>query len=595
MRAGSSENSLPRWETGSPYPGLDSPEFNRDKDILRRLIGRVRRTIGLFASGRERDPGKFLLSYIRAFNEAADLHENLFSYAYMMYTVETGNAAASRELGALETIGIPLRRAEVEFRNLLAGIPAAEVPRREKALRPYGNFIREQLFLQKRQMPPDMEELAADLSRSGADAWERLQQAVSAGVTMEWKKGQRKTLVELRSLASHPDRRIREKAYRLELEGWERAAVPVAFALNGVKGFSISLNGRRGWRSTLEKSVRQARMSPAAFEALIDVMTESLPVFRRYYRAKARLLGLPKLAFFDLFAPAGKASRRWTYPGAADFIAEKFYRFSPELGDFALRALRGGWIDAEPRKGKIGGAYCISLPLARESRIFCNFDGSFSSVTTLAHELGHAYHHEVLKDAGAIHRSYPMTLAETASIFSETIVMEEALGSASPEERLFLVENFLQDSGQVVVDILSRYLFEKEIFSRRERGDVSPEELGAAMLDAQEKTYGPILDEKFRHPYMWAVMGHYYRNDLAFYNFPYAFGLLFALGLASRCEKEGPAFAAAYRRILASAGSLSADDTARLAGFDIGKREFWRMGIDRIARKVEIFEGLVNA
>ena len=593
MPDGSSSPSLPRWNLEVPYPGLESPGFRREKDLLRRL---VRRAAG--AATRAAAPGeegRLLLSHIEAYNRAAALHEKLSAYAYMHFSTDTGSAAAARELEALDTLALPLRRAETEFRVLLGEMktPVAALLRTHAALRPYGSFLREQRYLSKRQMTPDLEELAADLALSGADAWERLQQAVSAGVSMEWSKKERKTLVELRSLASHRDRTIREKAYRLELAGWEGVTVPLGFALNGVKGFSISLNRRRGWRDTLEKTVRQSRMSPASFRCLLEAMNEALPVFRRYYRAKAWALGLPKLAFFDLFAPLGKEKRRWTFPRAVDYIAGKFSLFSPDLGDFARRAAVERWIDAEPRKGKIGGAYCIGL--GGESRIFCNFDGTFSSVSTLAHELGHAYHHEVLKDAAPLLRSYPMTLAETASIFSETIVMDGALETAPPEERLYLVEQHLQDSGQVVVDILSRFNFEKELFARRERGSLSPEDLSLAMRRAQRETYGPVLDEEYQHPYMWAVKGHYYRQDLAFYNFPYAFGLLFALGLAARYRTEGPGFAAVYRKILAAAGSHSAVETARLAGFDLETPGFWRAGVEKIAGYVDIFEGMVKS
>jgi pepF/M3 family oligoendopeptidase len=401
-------------------------------------------------------------------------------------------------------------------------------------------------------------------------------------------------LVELRALAFDKDRSIREKAFKLELEGWKSVETPLSFAINGVKGFSIGLNYRRNFKNTLERSILQGRITPKTLDALIGVMTDALPVFRKYLKTKARALGLPRLAFYDLFAPLGKGLKPWPYPDAAAFIVEMFIRFSPDLGAFAARALEQGWIDAEPRAGKIGGAYCIDIPKTRECRIFCNYDRSISSVTTLAHELGHAYHHEVLKDESAIHRSYPMTLAETASIFAETVVFEGALQTAAAESRLTLVENYLQDATQVIVDILSRFLFERDLFDRRENGDLSPEELSELMLKAQETAYGDALDEKALHPYMWAVKGHYYRQDLGFYNFPYAFGLLFGLGLYARYRKEGPGFAETYKKILKSTGKGTAVDVARKAGFDIEGPGFWQAGIETIAEYEKQFEGLVR-
>jgi pepF/M3 family oligoendopeptidase len=320
-------------------------------------------------------------------------------------------------------------------------------------------------------------------------------------------------------------------------------------------------------------------------------MTDSLPLFRRYYKAKARLLGLPRLAFFDIFAPLeNQRVKKWSFPQAAAFIQEKFSAFAEEYGDFAARAFRKGWIDADIREGKTGGAYCTSIPSRGESRILANFDGTFSSVTTLAHELGHAYHFDVLKEAAAVNRDYPMTLAETASIFSETLIMEEALKTASPAERLPLLENFLQDTGQVIVDILSRFLFEKALIEKRRRGDVPADELCGMMIQAQKDTYGGALEEEFLHPYMWAAKGHYYRQDLGFYNFPYAFGQLFGLGLYARYEKDGKTFFREYRKILEATGTNSAEAVAGAAGFAIEKKDFWQTGIDRIARYIYQFE-----
>jgi pepF/M3 family oligoendopeptidase len=590
MNAGSSKKPLPRWNISTIYDSLEDPAFIRDKNRLKSEIRLIEKLVDDFSiSKKNQDPAVFLKDFIARYNRAADLYESLSAYAYMMYTTDTKDAVAGREISTIETIGIPLRKAEPKFRNLLGTLRISPADYRE-----YSFFLREQIKLRKRQMAPELEELAADLSRSGGDAWERLQQAVSAGLSLPWDGGKRKTLVELRALAFDKDRKVRERAYKLELEGWKSVETPLSFAINGVKGFSISLNYRRNYKNTLERSVLQGRITQKTLDTLIGVMTEALPMFRAYLKTKARTLGLKKLAFYDLFAPLGKGLKPWPYKEAAIFIVEMFARFSPELGGFAKRALEAGWIDAEPRPGKIGGAYCIDIPKTRECRIFCNYDNSISSVTTLAHELGHAYHYEVLKNESAIHRSYPMTLAETASIFAETVVFEGALQTAPPEGRLTLIENYLQDATQVIVDILSRFIFEKDLFDRREEGDLSPEELGEMMVKAQKETYGNALDEKSLHPYMWAVKGHYYRQDLGFYNFPYAFGLLFGLGLYARYKKEGPGFAESYKKILLSTGKGTAVEVARKAGCDIEDPDFWRAGIDTIAGYVKQFEGLVR-
>jgi pepF/M3 family oligoendopeptidase len=442
-------------------------------------------------------------------------------------------------------------------------------------------------------MSVEEEDLAADLARSGADAWGRLQEALSANLKTEWEEGVEKTVVQLRSLAFDPSRSIREKAFRSELALWESARVPLAFALNGVKGHSISVDGRRGYQSTLEKSWEQNRITGTALQTMIDVMTESLPLFRRYLGAKARALGLPRLAFFDLFAPISGEGRSWTFAEGREFIAEQFGDFSAGLEEFAELAFSGQWIDAEPREGKVGGAYCMGVPDRKESRVLCNFDGSFSSITTLAHELGHAYHHHILRDASNIHRDYPMTLAETASIFAENLLVEGAIKKLQKQEQAGVLEAFLADSTQVVVDILSRYLFENQLFQRRTQGDLSPDDLCALMLDAQKKTYGDALDPDHLHPYMWAVKGHYYSQGYAFYNYPYAFGLLFGLGLLRLYREEGRDFVSRYDQILINTGRLDAGALTREAGFDIEDRSFWDGSIEMIRERVIQFEDAV--
>ena len=461
----------------------------------------------------------------------------------------------------------------------------------EPELERYRHFIDEQLYFQQHQMSAAEESVAADLMRSGANAWSRLFQAVSSTADVEWDRssGERKTVTELRGLAFSPDREVRQRAWERELAAVEKVELPLAYAINGVKGATLSLNRRRGHGSTLEKSIRQARISPATLEALTEVMEESLPIFRRYLDGKAELIGVERLGFYDLFAPVGKQRASWSFEETRQFILRHFRSFSSELAEFAEQVFKDGRIDARPRQGKVDGGYCISLPLTGEARILTNFSGNFGDVKTLAHELGHAYHHHVLKDAPHIHRQYPMTLAETASIFAESVVFDGALAEAGEEEKLPLVEKFLQNATQVIVDILSRYKFEYAVLERRAEGELSPAELKRLMLRAQKETYGEALDPETLHPYMWAVKPHYYRPELSFYNFPYAFGQLFGLGLYTRYLQEGESFKDVYRQLLQRTGRASAVEVTREAGFDIESPDFWRQGIEVIRERVEEF------
>jgi pepF/M3 family oligoendopeptidase len=587
------DETLPQWSLTAIYPSFDSPGYREDtaslKEKLRLLMDRLEQPLTAGVSAPE------VLALIRSYDEAGDMAENLKAYAEALYTVDTRNGQALAEINALEQAALPLGKAAVLFRNRLAEQKDRILALLDSGLQPYRYFITRLLEGAAYQMDPELEDLALDLSRSGGGAWGRLQEAISSTASGVWdpSTGERKTINTLRGLAHSADRALRERAYRAELTAWKEQEIPLAAALNGVKGSSLTVDKRRGWNSLLQKSAFQSRLNEKTLKTLISALESSLPLFRRYLKTKASLLGIETCAFYDLFAPVnppGTTERRWTWEEAAEFVAQGFKTFDREMGAFARRAFTGSWIDPQSRERKVGGAYCTGFPLAGESRILCNFEGSFDSVTTLAHELGHAWHHEVLRGLPRSLAVYPMTLAETASIFAETIVFEGALEKAGPQEVPGLLEGALKDNCQVIVDILSRFYFEQTLFERRDRRELPPEELCSLMIEAQQKTYGEGLDAELLHPYMWAVKSHYYSPSLAFYNYPYAFGLLFSLGLYARAREEGPAFAGVYRDLLRLTGRASVEDVARSAGFSLETETFWRQGLDVIEKRVESFE-----
>ncbi|MCX7027592.1 MAG: M3 family oligoendopeptidase [Spirochaetes bacterium] len=588
----------PTWDLDAIYPGFNSESYKNAKIEATALAAEVLDFLKSTTSLKSgEDCRAWLVKTLALLDRLGSRMETLSAYTYARFSTATGDQATITELNAVEELALPAKKAEVLFRNALAARRDSLGPllASDPELAPFAFYLSEELLFQSRQMTPDLEDLAEDLGRSGADAWSRLQDAVSSKASALWDRDLRtiKTVAELRNLAGDPDRAIREKAYKLELGVWKSMEIPLAAALNGVKGTTIALNGRRGWEGSLEKSIAQARITRAALDALIEAMEASLPLWRRYLKVKARALDLPSLAFYDLFAPVqvkDLAPRRFSWQETGSFIEEKLSSFDPAMGAFAARAFSDGWIDARPREGKTGGAYCTDFPDAKTARVFCNYDGSFSSVSTVAHELGHAWHHECVKEKPYALTRYPMTLAETASIFAETIVSEAALAAADPRERLYLVEAHLQDGCQIIVDILSRFYFEKAVFEARKSGELGPEQLCSLMLEAQERTYGEGLDPEKRHPYMWAVKGHYYMPSLSFYNFPYAFGQLFGLGLYASYEAEGRAFAPRYRKLLADTGSASAVDITAGAGFDIESVDFWKGSMGLFRRQIKEFE-----
>ena len=575
-------DTLPKWNLSNIYKSFDDTAYQGDiKDYL--ALCQELKT--LLSKGRK----EALEEAVQLLGRAMDLMENLFSYAYAVFSVNTGDERALKEVSRLDEAHQKLSECFVLFNSLVKkhkkDIPA--LLKKSPILSERAQFIMDSLKEADHQMSEAEEALAQEMKAAGGDAWGRLQEAVSSSLS-----GDGKSITELRNLAFDKSRSVRKKAYEAELAAWKSMEIPLAYSLNGVKKTAATMDKRRSWKSALEKSLFQSRMSAKTLDAMISVMEESLPEFRKYLNKKAELLGIKKLAFYDLFAPIsqkGFTPKVWSFEEARDYIIQTFGSFAPDMGLFAKNAFANGWIDSPPHAGKVGGAYCTSFPIAKESRVMCNFSPTFSGVSTIAHELGHAYHFHLLREECAFARAYPMTLAETASIFSETMLYNTTISKAKGFEKKYLTEMFLMEVTQVIVDILCRFYFEKAVFEKQKEGPLSAEALCSMMTDAQKATYGDALDPKLLHPYMWAVKCHYYSPDLGFYNYPYAFGQLFSIGLYVKYLEDKKNFPALYRKVLMATGRTDIKGVAKLAGIDVEKKDFFQESMDFITRMIRIF------
>ncbi len=536
---------------------------------------------------------------LRRFNEVLAESRTLDTYISCFVTTNTLDRLAQARMSELQQSSMVLSQLRTRFTAWIGSLDVETLIERSQLARAHAFMLRKTKLRATHLMPPAEENLASELNLSGGTAWEKLHGDVTSQLTVTLElPDERKELPMsvLRTLAFEGEREIRRRAYEAELVGWQRVAVPLAAAMNSIKGEVNVVSRRRGWDSPLEASLLDNNIDRQTLDALMTAARESFPDFRRYLHAKARVLGLQdpqRLAWYDLFAPVGSAEKVWTFPEARSFIIEQFGAYSPRLSDFAARAFGEGWIDAEPRTGKVDGAYCTWLR-KDESRVFANFKAAFGGVSTLAHELGHAYHNLNLAKRTVLQRATPMALAETASIFCETIISHAALRNASAQEQIAILEESLQGSCQVVVDITSRFLFEQRVFEGRKQRELSVDELNALMIEAQRETYGDGLDENALHPYMWAMKPHYYSSELSFYNYPYMFGLLFGLGLYARYTQEPETFKRGYDALLSSTGLADAATLAQQFGIDIRSVDFWRASLDIVRADIAKFEELTK-
>jgi pepF/M3 family oligoendopeptidase len=577
------QEALPHWDLSPFFPAPDSSEVESALEGVHADIASLRELVD--GGGLDSDFDEV----IQRLNELLERFVLLEAYLFGEVAVDSRNDAAQARLSELMQESVGLSNLETRITAWIGEADADELLARSQQAREHEYAIRRAQIRAQHLMSQAEEDLAAELSLSGTTAWGKLHGDLTSQlmVTLELDGEKRRLpMSEVRNLATNPDRDVRRRAYEAELEVWERAAVPLAAAINSVKGATNVLSQRRNWDSALDAALFANAIDRPTLDAMLEAVRESLPDFGRYFHAKARALGIERLAWYDVPAPLPGEGRVWSYEDAREFIVEQFGSYSDRMREYAERAFRENWIDAEPREGKRDGAFC--MPVRRdESRILANYTPAYLGVSTLAHELGHGYHNINLASRKEIQKRTPMTLAETASIFCETIVREGALREAgdSPAEQLVILEGSLQEAAGVCVDILSRFLFESRLLEGRAKRDLSVAELCELMLKAQRETYGDGLDPDALHAYMWAMKPHYYFSS--FYNYPYTFGLLFGLGLYARYEEDADEFRAGYDELLSSTGLADAAPLASRFGIDIRSPAFWRGSLDVIRADID--------
>ncbi len=588
-----------RWDVSNVFPGLDSEAFQsavaEADQMINRLVLFFQKNLKPLSKDSDAEQLNHQIgAYIEQLNDTLTLQGKINAYVYSYVSTDSYNKQALRILSEFEQITLKTSKQDVVFKTWLAQFADRidTIINLGGTTQAHAFSLKESIHDSQFLMPESEEGLAAELNLSGANAWEKLQGTITSQLTVDFEvDGEIKKMPApaLTNLRAHPDEEVRKRGYEAELKAWKTIEEPLAAAMNGIKGTVITLNKRRGRQDALHSALDAARIDRDTLNAMLSAMQDSFPIFRGYFRAKAKRFGQEQLPWWNLFAPVGKTDTVFSFGDARDFIVENFGKFSPDLANYAKYAFDHNWIDAEPREGKRGGAFCMEIPGTGQSRILCNFDGSFDQVSTIAHELGHGFHNDCKIKAGRtrLQKRTPMTLAETASIMCETIVGNAALEmAANPQEELAILENMIVSDSQIIVDIYSRFLFEKEVFERREKAELSADELNDIMLAAQKATYGDGLDEKYLQKYMWTWKPHYYSEHLSFYNFPYTFGLLFGIGLYAIYQQRGAAFVPEYVDLLASTGLDNAADLAARFGINIRDKGFWEDSIQVIEQRI---------
>lgn len=575
------------WSLRELYSGYEDPAFSADLKCLEELVGDYNAKVLQLDMT---DPARGIHNQLLASDEISKVSYKLYSYCSLSESVNSADKQASAYIEKITKILNEMTRSETAFENFVASIEDLDaVIASDELLTEYAYHLRQIKELAVHNLSEDVEEAVSKLEISGASAWAKQHGYLTSMLKVDY-DGKEMTLSAIRNLAYDKEQTVRKAAYEAELKSYEKIRDAIAFSLNNIKQQVLTLTKLRGYESPLSRTLIHARMKQETLDSMFTAMREYFPKFRQYLRRKGELLGHKNgLPWYDLFAPMGGSSRSFTTQEAKDYLLGIFRGFAPDLADMVTRAFDQAWIDFYPREGKRGGAFCADLYCLRQSRILTNFDGTLSDVVTLAHELGHAYHNEQIFDNRIGNTNYSMPVAETASNFNETVVMDAAIAAASGKERVGLIESQLQDVTQIICDIYSRFLFESAVFEKKTNGFLFADELEKIMIDAQKEAYGDGLDPNCLHPYMWVCKSHYYSAGQNFYNFPYAFGGLFARGLYTKYKEEGEEFLPKYRALLKATPVCSVEDAAALAGIDLTKPDFFRKSLQSYAERIDEF------
>ena len=579
------------WDLTVFYKDFDDPEF---KDDLARLPKEIDAFTAAIAAPAE-DEVRKLVSLVHQEEALSCLFERLSMMIELNFAVDANNKAANAALAPLMRANMDSSLAANAFSRYLASLENLDaIIDADDELKARAFALREAAEDAKHQLPEALEKPVLKMQLSGGEAFSQLRDKLDATLLVDY-DGKQIPLSAVRALAYDGDADTRRRAYEAELASYKKIELPMSFCLNNLKAEGETMAALKGYKGVLDMALAHSRMDEKTLEAMWTAIREALPEVREYFKAKGRLLGHENgLPFYDLFAPVGQSTRTYTVEEARALLLDLFGKFCPEMGEMMRTAFDEGWIDMYPREGKSGGAFCSGYYAKNISRVMTNFAGSASDVSTLAHELGHAFNNRMLHHKPIMMTETPMPLAETASTFNETLLISQLLKTATPEEELTLLDSCLTEQTQTMVDIYSRFLFEQKVVAAQADHALDVDELKETMLWAQEQSYGDGLDPEYRHPYMWACKSHYYSTGVHFYNFPYAFGGLFARGLYARYEKDGEAFVPVYCDLLSRFGSDTIANVTASVGIDVTTPDFWREAVESVLVQVRRFVELAD-
>ncbi|PGY07504.1 M3 family oligoendopeptidase [Bacillus sp. AFS031507] len=564
--------------------GSDSKEFADHLTLTSELIDLFQAKASSWTPLNTTEDSKFLQELLEDFEHAAKKLRQAGAFVGCLQAQNTEDKKAYNLEARVTSLSAAFQTALGRFDSLLTTINDdvwVQLLADEK-LKVLSYILNERRDRAKDKLSKEEEAIISALGVDGYHSWGQLYDLIVGKIKISFNENGKEKLLSVGQAFnkfSSPDREIRTAIFENWEKAWGDQADILAKTLNHLSGFRLNVYKKRGWEDVLKEPLSINRMEKRTLETMWTVISENKQMLVKYLERKATLLGLEKLSWYDLDAPYGKTASKVSYQEGAEFIEQNFAIFGEKMASFAQKAFKEQWIEGEDRPGKAPGGFCTFFPESNQSRIFMTYSGTPSNVSTLAHELGHGFHTFAMKGVHHLNRNYAMNVAETASTFAEMIVADAAVKNAKDEEeKLVLLDDKIQRTVALLMNIHARFLFETRFYEERKQGPVAVERLNELMLAAQKEAYSNALKEY--HPLFWASKLHFFITGVPFYNFPYTFGYLFSLGIYAHALEEGRGYEDKYIALLKDTASMSVEDLAQKhLQVDLTQPDFWEKAV----------------
>ncbi len=582
------------WNIDSILPDGRTPaELFDEADVIADSLTGLRGRVG------ELDAGE-LAEAMHTVAELQDLVSRAVYHAMLAFSTATDDPARGAAMAAAQerstAIGTKLIFFDLEWAAASDDHAAAVLAD------PRLDFCRhhlDNLRLSRPYLLSEAEEtIVAEKSQTGFAAWTRLFDELTSAITIDLPDelgGSGLPLMQALSMMQRPDREVRRQLASAVTAGLEPGLRTRAYLFNTLLHDKAIDDRLRGYPSWISSRNLANEASDESVQALVDAVVDNYSIAQRWYALKAQVLGLDQLADYDRMASVATTDRDIGWAEGTQIVRDAYASFSPELADIVGRFIDESWIDAPVRPGKRGGAFAAGVSPGHHPYVLLNWTSKTRDVATLAHELGHGVHFYLAREQGIFHQDTPLTLAETASVFGETVTSNRLLSMIDdPNERFALLASSLEDSIATVFRQIAMNRFEHAVHTaRRTEGELSVERFGDLWVESQQAMLGDSVEITDGYRSWWSYVPHFIGSPG--YVYAYAYGQLLALSVYAQYREQGDAFVPAYLDLLRAGGSDTPENLARIVGCDLADPDFWRNGLKIVENQLTAAEEAARA